>query len=115
MFEGDNQLVPFRRGDLHKQLEQRAAAQTGPTSPSLNLMTPGLPQILHLIPGAGSFFGDIEGMLKSILTLNLGGLLGDTARLIPDFIGFVGQQLGLGLSLIALLGEAMSGKDGIAS
>jgi hypothetical protein len=115
MLQGDNQLVPFRRGDLHKQLEQQAAAKTGPTPPSLNLMTPGLPQILQLIPGAGAFFGDIEGILKNILTLNLPGLLDDAAKVLPDLIGFVGQQLGLGLSLIALFGEAVNGKDGITT
>jgi len=78
-------------------------------------MTPGLPRILQLIPGAGAFFGDIEDLLKNIVTHNLPGLLGDAAKLLPDLIGFVGQQLGLGLSLIALLGEAASGKDGITT
>lgn len=113
MLQGDNQLVPFRRGDLHKQLEQQAAAKTGPTFPSLNLITPGLPQILQMIPGAAAFFADIEDMLNSIRTLNVRGLLGDAQQLVPDLIGFAGQQLGLGLALIALLGEAITGKDRI--
>lgn len=115
MIQGNNQLVPFRREDLHKQLDQQAKSKTGPQPPSLNLTTPGLPQILQLIPGAGPFLEDIEGLLKDLLTLNLPGLLGNAAKLIPDLVGFVGQQLGLGLSLLALLGEAASGKDGIAS
>jgi hypothetical protein len=67
-------------------------------------------EILQLIPGAGSFFGDVEGILKDTLTLNFPGLLGDAAKLVPDLISFVGQQLGLGLSLIALLGQATSAK-----
>jgi hypothetical protein len=115
MWRGDNQLVPFRPRDLNNQLTEQANSNAGPKLPSLNLTTPGLPQILQLIPGAGSFFSDIEGILKDIVSLNLPGLLGNAAKLLPDLVGFVGQQLGLGLSLLALLGEANSGKDGITT
>lgn len=112
LLQDSQQLVPFQPNALRAQFTQQASdPHTPPGPPSLNLSILGISKILQLIPGAGSFLTSLEDVLKDIEKLDFPALLKDTFGLIPDTIGFVGQQLGLGLALLSILGAAASGKD----
>ena len=112
LLQDSQQLVPFQPNTLRAQFAQQASdPHTPPGPPSLTLSIPGVPKILQLIPGAGSFLTSLEDILKDIEKLDFPALLKDTFGLIPDTISFVGQQLGLGLALLSILGAAAAGKD----
>jgi len=113
LLHNPQQLVPFLPYALRAQVDQQLKDKTPPGPPSLNLSVPGIPQILQLLPGAGAFFTDLEGILQDLARLDFPALLKNTFGLIPDTISFVGQQLGLGLSLLSILDEAAAGKDDI--
>src|SRR5258708_7939567 len=101
-------LVPFARGIISTQLG------LGNSRPSFNLDLPGLPAILSHIPGAGGFLGDFGSIIKDLSTLNFPGLLSDLAHVIPDLANFVGQQLSLGLSVLAILKNIADGQANVA-
>jgi hypothetical protein len=92
-------LVPFKRGSVIAQLNASA------TVPTLNLSVDGLPKIVDSIAGGGGLIEDIGGILNKASALDFAGLLSDLVDLVPDIAKFVGQQLGVGLSLLALVGQ----------
>jgi hypothetical protein len=99
---GSYQMVPFAQWEVRNQLHTLSP----PRMPPLNLTSvPGLTQIIRLIPGAGSVLDDFGNLIDDVAHGHLEKLVPDFARLVPDTIGFVSHQLGLGLSLGALLKE----------
>jgi len=92
-------LVPFKKGSVTAQLNAKA------TVPNLNLSVDGLSTILDSIAGDGGLIEDIGDILKKASALDFAGLLSDLGQLVPDIAKFVGQQLGVGLSLLALVGQ----------
>src|SRR5271166_6249265 len=107
----NGQLVPFQKWEVRLQLDQTPR----PKMPRLNLSVPGLPAILQLIPGAAPVLDNIGDLLKDIMTLHFQTILGDLAGLVPNTLNFVGQQLGLGLSLIAVIGQLPSQTEEFAA
>jgi hypothetical protein len=93
-------LVPFKIGSVMPQLNE------GVKLPSLNLSVDGLSGILGSISGAGGLIDDLGDILKKAATLDLQGVLDDLFHLAPDIAKFAGQQLGVGLSLLALVQQA---------
>ena len=100
-------FAPFVTGTLKAQLAG------GASKPSLNLSVAGLPDILNAIPTAGAVLRDFEKFFQDLFTLNFGTALADLKSFVPDFAGLVHQQLGVGLSLLAVARNAATGKDKI--
>jgi hypothetical protein len=107
LLQNGEQLTPFKKGEVRPQIASGAGA------PKLDAIVPGLPDVLRLIPGADGVVSDLEGALQSILTFNIPSLLGDLVRVVPDTVKFVNQQLCVGLSLVAILDNAMENRSGI--
>lgn len=102
MLMGDRKgdLVPFKPGSVLTQLN------AGATLPAINLSVDGLSSILRSISGTGGLINDLDDILKKTATMDLKGVLDDLAQLAPDLAKLAGQQLGVGLSLLALIEQA---------
>jgi len=93
-------LVPFGQWEIRNKFNQPAL----PTIPDINLSsTPGLTDLIALIPGAGGLVSDLTHLISDVTKGRLDQLVGDLAKLIPDNLAFVKQQIGVGLSLVSLL------------
>jgi hypothetical protein len=94
------QMVPFSRFEIREILNK----PDPPRLPNIKLTSvPALTELIQLIPGAGGVLNDLKNLVDDLARGRLDRLMPDFARLVPDVLNFVGQQLGLGLSLFALL------------
>jgi hypothetical protein len=95
------QMVPFIQWEVRKILTQPGGP---PKVPNIKMTSvPGHPDLIQLIPGAAGVLGDLKSLMDDLARGRLDKLIPDFARLVPDTLHFVGHQLGLGLSLVALL------------
>src|SRR5271154_5646901 len=84
-------LVPFGQWEIRNKFNQPAL----PTIPDINLSsTPGLTDLIALIPGAGGLVSDLTHLISDVTKGRLDQLVGDLAKLIPDNLAFVKQQIG---------------------
>jgi hypothetical protein len=97
------QMVPFNRWEVREILNKPSP----PKVPNIKLASaPGLAELIQLIPGAGGVLNDLKNLVDDLARGRLDKLIPDFATLVPDTLHLVGHQLGLGLSLVALLDVA---------
>ena len=89
-------LAPFKPGTVSGPLSSSAPA------PSIDLSIGGLSGIVNTF-GGGSVMGSLLGVVHDVTTLNLAGLLDDLAHLPVEIASFVGQQLSVAVSFMAIL------------
>jgi hypothetical protein len=89
-------LAPFKAGMVSGPLSSSAPA------PSIDLSIGGLSGIVNTF-GGSSVMGSLLGVVSDVTTLNLAGLLDDLAHLPVEIASFVGQQLSVAVSFMAIL------------
>ena len=93
-------IVPFRQWDVRTLLDMK----NPPKNPGLKLTAvPGIFQVIEILPGAGNVITDLGELINDLAKGHLDRIFADLTNLIPDTLGFVRHQLGLGLSVGALI------------